>query len=77
MAAERKPNQRSQLRQIVGHTPRRNVQRALDGKYYCTDVGAAQSGYVGVLVKPPDEHDWRAVRVGHSKRQRRPKHTWH
>lgn len=76
MAAERKPSQQSQLRQIVGHTPRRNVQRALNGRYYCTDVGAALSGYVGALVKHPDEQDWQAVRVGHSKRGRRPEPSW-
>ena len=76
MTAERKPSQRSHLRQIVGHTPRRNVQRALDGRYYCTDVGAALSGYVGALVKHPDGHDWRAVRVGHSKRRGRHEPSW-
>jgi hypothetical protein len=70
MKAERKPSSQSLLRQIVGHTPRRDVQRALDGRYYCVDVGAALSGYVGALVKHPDEHEWRAVRVGHSSRGR-------
>jgi hypothetical protein len=77
MKAERKPSHRSRLRQIVGHTPRRNVQRALDGRYFCVDVGAALSGYVGAVVKHPDEHDWRAVRVGHSKRPARPDPSWH
>jgi hypothetical protein len=76
MSAERKSSHQSQLRQIVGHTPRRNVQRALNGRYYCTDVGAALSGYVGALVKHPDEQDWQAVRVGHSKRGRRPEPSW-
>lgn len=76
MTAERKPSQRSDLRQIVGHTPRRTVQRALDGRYYCTDVGAALSGYVGAVVKHLDEHDWGAVRVGHSKRLGRREPSW-
>jgi hypothetical protein len=76
MKAERKASHQSEGRQIVGHTPRRNVQRALGGRYFCTDVGAALSGYVGALVKHPDEHDWRAVRVGHSRRRPRPEPSW-
>lgn len=77
MAAERKPSQQPSLRQIVGHTPRRDVQRALDGRYYCIDVGAALSGYVGALVKHPGREDWQMVRVGHSKRRRRHEPGWH
>jgi hypothetical protein len=76
MTAERKPSHQSQVRQIVGHTPRRNVQRALNGRYYCIDVGAALSGYVGALVKHPDEPEWRALRVGHSRRGRRTEAEW-
>ena len=64
MAAERKRRFRSPLSQIVGHTPRRNVQRAFDGKYWCVDVGAALTGYVGVLVKRPGDSDWTPIRVG-------------
>lgn len=71
MAAERKPRLRSQLKQIVGHTPRRNVQQALDGKYWCVDVGAALSGYVGAIVKRPTDQHWHPIRVGHSGRRDR------
>jgi hypothetical protein len=71
MEAERNPRLRSPLKQIVGHTPRRNVQQALDGKYWCVDVGAALSGYVGALAKRPTDKHWQAIRVGHSGRRDR------
>ena len=71
MEAERKPRRRSPLKQIVGHTPRRNVQQALDAKYWCVDVGAALSGYVGTLVKRPADQRWQPIRVGHSGRRDR------
>jgi len=64
MDAERKPRLRSPLRQIVGHTPRRTVQRAIGGKYFCVDVGAGLSGRVGTLVKRPGDSDWQPIRVG-------------
>ena len=62
MAAEDKTP--SPVAQIVGHTPRRNVQIAMDGKFICVDVGAALSGYVGAVVKRPGQDAWTAVRAG-------------
>lgn len=54
----------SPVRQIVGHTPRRDVQVTADGRFWCVDVGAALSGYVGAIVKRPGEEQWTALRVG-------------
>jgi hypothetical protein len=61
MRADRK--HRSPVRQIVGHTPRRRVQRTADGRFWCVDLGAALSGSLGGLVRDPGDDDWHPVRV--------------
>ena len=55
---------RSPLRQIVGHTPRTDVQVTADGRFWCIDVGAALSGCVGAIIKRPGEEQWSALRAG-------------
>jgi hypothetical protein len=66
MRADRK--RRSLVPQIVGHTPRRRVQRTADGRFWCVDIGAALSGSLGGLVRDPGDTDWRPVRVGSTRR---------
>jgi hypothetical protein len=35
-----------------------------DGRFWCIDVGAALSGYVGAVGKRPGEAQWTGLRAG-------------